>query len=96
MVEGNFTMNFTWKIVRWSIIQFAFPDTENDRNIENNLYSFVFLNVDKNLFIFVNNWAILFDYSKGVVLKTYVTMPGGDPRNYPSSGSAVLIPLKNL
>ncbi|KAL2468383.1 glyoxal oxidase-related protein [Forsythia ovata] len=68
----------------------------NDRNIENNLYPFVFLNVDGNLFIFANNRAILFDYTKGVVVKTYPTMPGGDPRNYPSSGSAVLLPLKNL
>ncbi|KAL2504019.1 glyoxal oxidase-related protein [Abeliophyllum distichum] len=68
----------------------------NDRNIENNLYPFVFLNVDGNLFIFANNRAILFDYTKGVVVKTYPTMPGGDPRNYPSTGSAVLLPLKNL
>ncbi|CAI9763772.1 unnamed protein product [Fraxinus pennsylvanica] len=68
----------------------------NDRNIENNLYPFVFLNVDGNLFIFSNNRAILFDYTKGQVVKTYPTMPGGDPRNYPSSGSAVLLPLKNL
>ncbi|CAA3033748.1 Hypothetical predicted protein [Olea europaea subsp. europaea] len=68
----------------------------NDRNIENNLYPFVFLNVDGNLIIFANNRAILFDYTKGQVMKTYPTMPGGDPRNYPSSGSAVLLPLKNL
>ncbi|KAL2468384.1 glyoxal oxidase-related protein [Forsythia ovata] len=67
-----------------------------DRNIQNNLYPFVFLNVDGNLFIFANNRAILFDYTKGVVVKTYPTIPGGDPRNYPSSGSAVLLPLKNL
>ncbi|KAI6688316.1 hypothetical protein NL676_025144 [Syzygium grande] len=34
----------------------------NDRGIENNLYPFVHLNVDGNLFIFANNRAILFDY----------------------------------
>lgn len=64
--------------------------------IENNLYPFVFLNVDGNLFIFANNRAILFDYGKNRVVKTYPTIPGGDPRNYPSTGSAVLLPLKNL
>ncbi|CAA3021345.1 Hypothetical predicted protein [Olea europaea subsp. europaea] len=73
-----------------------FLSQTNDKDIENNLYPFVFLNVDGNLFIFANNRAILFDYTKGVVVKTYPTMPGGDPRNYPSTGSAVLLPLKNL
>lgn len=68
----------------------------NDPKIENNLYPFVFLNVDGNLFIFANNRAILFDYTKNVVLKNYPEIPGGDPRNYPSTGSAVLLPLKNL
>ncbi|XP_055821626.1 aldehyde oxidase GLOX-like [Solanum dulcamara] len=68
----------------------------NDPKIENNLYPFVFLNVDGNLFIFANNRAILFDYTKNVVLKNYPKIPGGDPRNYPSTGSAVLLPLKNL
>nr|GEX82204.1 hypothetical protein [Tanacetum cinerariifolium] len=28
------------------------------------------------------------------VVKTYPTMPGGEPRNYPSTGSAVLLPLR--
>ncbi|WOG91962.1 hypothetical protein DCAR_0311217 [Daucus carota subsp. sativus] len=68
----------------------------NDPIIENNLYPFVFLNVDGNLFIFANNKSILFDYAKNVVVRTYPDIPGGDPRSYPSSGSAVLLPLKNL
>lgn len=68
----------------------------NDPKIENNLYPFVFLNVDGNLFIFANNRAILFDYKLGKVVKTYPAIPGGDPRSYPSTGSAVLLPLKNL
>ncbi|GMI91309.1 GALACTOSE OXIDASE-LIKE 3 [Hibiscus trionum] len=68
----------------------------NDFGAENNLYPFVFLNVDGNLFIFANNRAILLDYVKYKVVKTYPTIPGGDPRSYPSTGSAVLLPLKNL
>nr|GMD98444.1 aldehyde oxidase GLOX-like [Ipomoea batatas] len=68
----------------------------NDKNEENNLYPFVFLNVDGNLFIFANNRAILFDYTKNSVVRAYPEMPDGQPRCYPSTGSAVLLPLKNL
>lgn len=69
---------------------YEFPTTEN------NLYPFVFLNVDGHLFIFANNRAILLDYINDVVVKTYPQIPDGHPRNYPSTGSAVLLPLKNL
>ncbi|KAL4566409.1 hypothetical protein LXL04_030524 [Taraxacum kok-saghyz] len=65
-----------------------------DRWIENNLYPFVFLHTDGNLFIFANNRAILFNYSNNQVVKTFPEVPGGDPRNYPSSGSAVLLPMR--
>lgn len=47
------------------------------------------------MFIFANNRAILFDYTNRVVVKNYPIIPGGDPRSYPSSGSAVLLPMKN-
>ncbi|KAK1422266.1 hypothetical protein QVD17_25257 [Tagetes erecta] len=60
---------------------------------ENNLYPFTFLYPDGNIVIFANNRAILFDYLKNQVINTYPTMPGGEPRNYPSTGSAVLLPL---
>ncbi|KAL0283061.1 UNVERIFIED_CONTAM: Aldehyde oxidase GLOX1 [Sesamum angustifolium] len=73
-----------------------FLSQTNDPRIENNLYPFVFLNTDGNLFIFANNRAILFDYTNGVVVRNYPTIPGGDPRSYPSSGSAVLLPLRDL
>ncbi|XP_019458830.1 PREDICTED: aldehyde oxidase GLOX1-like [Lupinus angustifolius] len=72
------------------LVQTSEPRTEN------NLYPFVFLNVDGNLFIFANNKAILFNYTNNVVVKTFPQIPGGDPRSYPSSGSAVLLPLRNL
>ncbi|KAL1542935.1 (methyl)glyoxal oxidase [Salvia divinorum] len=67
----------------------------NDPRLENNLYPFVFLNADGNLFIFANNRAILFDHTSSKVVHTYPTVPGGDPRNYPSTGSAVLLPLRS-
>lgn len=59
----------------------------NDPGIENNLYPFVFLNEDGNLFIFANNRAILFNYSNATVVRSYPIMPGGDPRSYPSTGN---------
>ncbi|XP_047336446.1 aldehyde oxidase GLOX-like [Impatiens glandulifera] len=78
------------------VYKLPFLAQTNDPKIENNLYPFVFLNVDGNLFIFANNRAILFDYQKSIVVKNYPQIPGGDPRSYPSTGSAVLLPLKNL
>ncbi|CAI9116874.1 OLC1v1018146C1, partial [Oldenlandia corymbosa var. corymbosa] len=63
---------------------------------ENNLYPLVIQNVDGNLFIFANNRAILLNYNTGAVVKTYPALPDGNPRSYPSTGSGVLLPLKNL
>lgn len=60
---------------------------------ENNLYPFVHLLPDGNLFIFANTRSILFDYKQNKVLKEYPEIPGADPRNYPSTGSSVLLPL---
>ncbi|XP_043718830.1 aldehyde oxidase GLOX-like isoform X2 [Telopea speciosissima] len=68
----------------------------SDPNEENNLYPFVHLNVDGNLFIFANNRSILFDYIKNAVVKTFPAIPDGHPRSYPSSGSSVLLPLHLL
>ncbi|KAE8803149.1 WSC domain-containing protein [Hordeum vulgare] len=61
---------------------------------ENNLYPFVHLNIDGNLFIFAKNRAVLLDYRENKIVRTYPELAGGDPRNYPSSGSSVLLPLK--
>ncbi|CAI0435839.1 unnamed protein product [Linum tenue] len=65
----------------------------SDGKSENNLYPFVLLNVDGNLFIFANNRAILYNYSSRAVVRNYPEIPGGDPRSYPSTGSAALLPL---
>ncbi|XP_071728246.1 aldehyde oxidase GLOX-like [Rutidosis leptorrhynchoides] len=61
---------------------------------ENNLYPFVFLYPDGNLFIYANNRAIFFDYVNNQVVKNFPIIPGGDPRNYPSTGSSVLLPMR--
>eukprot|EP00258_Populus_trichocarpa_P020478 XP_006389311.2 aldehyde oxidase GLOX [Populus trichocarpa] len=62
-------------------------------NVENNLYPYVHLFPDGNLFIFANTRSILFDYNQNRVVREFPRIPGGDPRNYPSTGSSVLLPL---
>ncbi|CAM8954013.1 unnamed protein product [Rhodiola kirilowii] len=60
----------------------------------NNLYPFVHLGPDGNLFIFANDRAILLDYVNNKVLRKYPVFPGGFSHNYPSTGSSALLPLK--
>ncbi|CAN6320613.1 unnamed protein product [Urochloa humidicola] len=76
-----------------SVVQMPFLVQTRDPE-ENNLYPFVHLNIDGNLFIFAKNRAILLDYKRNKVVRTYPVLADGDPRNYPSSGSSVLLPLK--
>ncbi|XP_038899603.1 aldehyde oxidase GLOX [Benincasa hispida] len=76
------------------VFDLRFLAETNDNQIENNLYPFVFLQPDGNLFIFANNRAILFDYTKNRVVRTFPAIPDGEPRCYPSTGSAVMLPLK--
>ncbi|KAI3935516.1 hypothetical protein MKW92_039037 [Papaver armeniacum] len=75
---------------------FALPFLRETRDsVENNLYPFTHLTPDGNLFIFANTKSILFDYINNLVVRNdYPVMPGGVSRNYPSTGSSVLLPLK--
>ncbi|GAV90011.1 Glyoxal_oxid_N domain-containing protein/DUF1929 domain-containing protein [Cephalotus follicularis] len=61
--------------------------------VENNLYPFVHLSTDGNLFIFANNRSILFNPKSNKILREYPVLSGGS-RNYPSSGMSVLIPIR--
>ncbi|VYS60705.1 unnamed protein product [Arabidopsis thaliana] len=65
----------------------------SDGSNENNLYPFIHLLPDGNLFVFANTRSIVFDYKKNRIVKEFPEIPGGDPRNYPSSGSSILFPL---
>lgn len=67
--------------------------TWDGRNNENNLYPFLHLFPDGNLFIFANNRSIAFDYRRNQVVREYPPMPGDDRRCYPSTGSSVLLPI---
>ncbi|KAI6682782.1 hypothetical protein NL676_028695 [Syzygium grande] len=61
----------------------------------NNLYPFLHLSSDGNLFIFANRDSILFNYKQNKVIKTFPRMPGKGSRSYPSSGSSVILPLEH-
>ncbi|XP_061362143.1 aldehyde oxidase GLOX-like [Gastrolobium bilobum] len=66
----------------------------NDRNSRgNNLYPFLHLSSDGNLFIFANRDSILLNLRRNRVIKTFPRIQGKGSRNYPSSGSSVLLPL---
>lgn len=66
----------------------------NDKHTEgNNLYPFLHLSSDGNLFIFANRDSILINPRRNRVIKTFPRIPGKGSRNYPSSGSSVLLPL---
>ncbi|RDX63235.1 Aldehyde oxidase GLOX1, partial [Mucuna pruriens] len=60
---------------------------------ENNLYPFVHLSSDGNLFIFANNRSLLLNPTTNKVVRTYPVLPGGS-RNYPASGMSAILPIK--
>ncbi|OVA12604.1 Glyoxal oxidase [Macleaya cordata] len=93
VIGGRRQFNYEFYPTSSRLVNLPFLAQTNDAGQENNLYPFVHLNVDGNLFIFANNRAILLDYTKNVIVRTYPQIPGGDPRCYPSSGSSVLLPL---
>ncbi|KAL5831417.1 hypothetical protein ACOSQ3_016837 [Xanthoceras sorbifolium] len=76
------------------VYQFPFlEETRYSPQIPNNLYPFLHLSTDGNLFVFANDRAILLDYTNHRVIRKYPVLPGGVSRNYPSTGSSVLLPV---
>ncbi|KAK9074677.1 hypothetical protein SSX86_007275 [Deinandra increscens subsp. villosa] len=63
-----------------------------DYQEENNLYPFLHVLPDGNLFVFANQRSILLDYVAGKVVREYPLLPG-EKRSYPSTGSSVLLPI---
>ncbi|KAL0309921.1 UNVERIFIED_CONTAM: Aldehyde oxidase GLOX [Sesamum radiatum] len=66
--------------------------SEVEDNQMDNLYPYVHLLPNGEVFIFANNKAVLYDYNTNSVTKTYPILEGG-PRNYPSAGSSVMLAL---
>nr|XP_043635024.1 putative aldehyde oxidase Art an 7 [Erigeron canadensis] len=69
------------------------PPKGPNRFIENNLYPFVYLLPDGNVFLFANDRAVNLDPKSGRILKKHSVLRGGS-RNYPASGMSALFPLK--
>ena len=59
---------------------------------ENNLYPFVHVTPDGNLFILANNKAILLDVIHNKIVRTYPDLPGG-ARNYPGSACSAILTM---
>lgn len=77
-----------------TVYQLPFLRETKGNSAENNLYPFLHLLPDGNLFIFANTRSILLDYENHRIVRDYPEMPGGFSRNYPSSGSSVLLPIE--
>ncbi|CAK9226148.1 unnamed protein product [Sphagnum troendelagicum] len=65
-------------------------DAQND-----NLYPYVHLLPNNQIFIFANQDSLLYDWQTNKVAKNLPVLPGG-PRNYPSAGSSALLPLSGF
>ena len=72
-------------------LYFPFLNATNDAQ-NDNLYPFVHMLPDGTLYVFANQESIIYNYITNQVVKTFPTIPG-NPRNYPSAGSSVMLPL---
>jgi hypothetical protein len=90
--RAEFSYEFVPRRNGQGAINLPFLAATNEPDAENNLYPFTHLLPDENLFIFANRDSILLNWKTGEVVRTYPTIPDG-PRNYPSSGSSVMLPL---
>ncbi|XP_072997481.1 aldehyde oxidase GLOX [Typha latifolia] len=73
------------------LLPFPFLAEAEDAQMDN-LYPFLHLLPDGHLFVFANSRAVLLDYEAGHIIRNFPPLPGG-PRNYPSAGSSVMLPL---
>lgn len=94
VVGGRRAFSYEFAPKSTGAIQLPFLYQTNEPSAENNLYPFVHLSSDGNLFIFANSKSILLNYKSNQVVKTYPELMGGS-RNYPSSGSSVMLPLSS-
>uniref|UniRef100_A0A0D9WJM1 Galactose oxidase-like Early set domain-containing protein n=1 Tax=Leersia perrieri TaxID=77586 RepID=A0A0D9WJM1_9ORYZ len=72
-------------------VRFPFLRETTD-DVENNLYPFVNLLPDGNLFVFANDRSVIFDHRTGKIIRELPKLAGGG-RNYPASAMSALLPL---
>ncbi|XP_051122531.1 aldehyde oxidase GLOX-like [Andrographis paniculata] len=75
------------------VFHFPFLQETSDPIEENNLYPFLHLLPDGNLFVFANQRSVVLDYTNNKILRKFRPIPGGK-RSYPSTGSSVMLPLR--
>ncbi|KAL8533917.1 hypothetical protein ACS0TY_010082 [Phlomoides rotata] len=76
-----------------AVFSFPFLYETTDPKEENNLYPFLHLLPDGNLFVFANRRSVLLNYFNHTVLKEFPVIPGAK-RSYPATGSSVMLPLE--
>ncbi|XP_071716671.1 putative aldehyde oxidase Art an 7 [Rutidosis leptorrhynchoides] len=92
IVPPNF--EFQPKVINFPFLQQTTePAVGPGLPVENNLYPFLYLLPDGNVFIFTNDRAVSFNPKTGDIVKEYPALPGGS-RNYPPSGQSALFPLR--
>ena len=74
-----------------SVVYLPFLNATSD-NQTDNLYPYVHLLPNGTLFMFANRDSIIYDYITNTVVSSFPSIPG-EPRNYPSGGSSVMLPL---
>lgn len=82
------TVEFTPQLMELPLLE----ETNDDGGRENNLYPFVNLLPDGNLFVFANFKSIILNPYTGETLRRLADLPGGS-RNYPPSGMSALLPI---
>ncbi|KAF3447323.1 hypothetical protein FNV43_RR12509 [Rhamnella rubrinervis] len=95
VVGGRRMFNYEYVLQREKLTRkisiYHFSDKPLTR--ENNLYPFVFLSTDGNLFIFANNRSILLNPTTNKIIRYFPILTGGS-RNHPASAMAALLPIK--
>lgn len=76
-----------------NVVYFPFLKETTDPQEENNLYPFLHLLPDGNLFVFANQRSIVLDYVHNTIIKEFPQIPS-EKRTYPSTGSSLMLPLK--
>ncbi|XP_057742245.1 aldehyde oxidase GLOX-like [Arachis stenosperma] len=89
--RGSNTVEFYPKRINGAV-SFPFLLEAEDTQMDN-LYPYVHLLPNGHLFVFANTKAVMYDYTKNIVLTVYPQLDGG-PRNYPSAGSSVMLALQ--
>lgn len=95
VVGGRRAFNYEFfpkNLLEKQVFYFPFLKETTDPVEENNLYPFLHLLPDGNLFVFANQRSVVLDYVNYKIVKEFPAIPG-EKRSYPATGSSVMLPL---